>query len=109
MVEKAMDYIGKHIASLPQEPLHAKSGGQKLARALREPMPEHGAPYDKLLGLLFDRVLPATLNTASPGYLGYIPGGGLFHAAVADLIALATNRYVGMFRAAPGLVQLEAT
>ena len=32
----------------------------------------------------------------------------MFHAAVADLIADATNRYVGVFIAAPGLVELEA-
>jgi aromatic-L-amino-acid decarboxylase len=70
-------------------------------------MPEEGQPFDKLLRLLFGRVIPASLNTASPGYLAYVPGGGLFHAAVADLIADATNRYVGVWLAAPGLVQLE--
>ncbi len=91
----------------PQQPMHATAGGKKLARALREPMPERGQPFEKLLRLLFGRVIPASLNTASPGYLAYIPGGGLFHAAVADLIADATNRYVGVCIAAPGLVQIE--
>ena len=43
-----------------------------------------------------------------PGYLAYIPGGGLPHAAVADLVADAMNRYVGVFAAAPGLAQIEA-
>jgi aromatic-L-amino-acid/L-tryptophan decarboxylase len=108
MVDEAMRRVLAHITSLPEQRMHPTGGGQRLARALREPMPERGAPYRELLALLFDRALPATLNTASPGYLAYIPGGGLFHAAVADLIALATNRYVGLFRAAPGLVQLEA-
>lgn len=108
MVDEAMRRLLAHLAALPEQRLHPTGGGQKLARSLREPMPERGAPYRELLALLFDRAIPATLNTASPGYLGYIPGGGLFHAAVADLIALATNRYVGLFRAAPGLVQLEA-
>ena len=87
--------------------MHATAGGKKLARSLREPMPERGRPFERLLRLLFGRVIPASLNTASPGYLAYIPGGGLFHSAVADLIADATNRYVGVWLAAPGLVQLE--
>lgn len=107
MVDLAMDRIEKHIESLPQQPMHATAGGKKLARALREPMPERGRPFERLLRLLFGRVIPASLNTASPGYLAYIPGGGLFHSAVADLIADATNRYVGVWLAAPALAQLE--
>jgi len=107
MVKLATDRIVAHIGALPSQPMHATKGKRKLARALREPMPEQGERFEALLSLLFGRVLPRTLNTASPGYLGYIPGGGLFHAAVADLIALSTNRYVGIWEAAPGLVQLE--
>jgi aromatic-L-amino-acid/L-tryptophan decarboxylase len=108
MVALAMDRIVRHIETLPAQPMHATRGGKKLARALREPMPERGVPFDRLLRLLFGRVIPTSLNTASPGYLAYIPGGGLFHAAVADLIADATNRYAGVWLAAPALVQLEA-
>lgn len=108
MVTRAMDYIVPHIESLPRQPMHATRGGKRLARSLREPMPERGTPYEKLLRRLFGKVIPMSLNTASPGYMGYIPGGGLFHAAVADLIADAVNRYVSVFQAAPLLVQIEA-
>jgi aromatic-L-amino-acid decarboxylase len=107
MVERAMDRIASHIESLPRQPMHATAGGKKLARALAAPMPERGEPFEKILRRLFGRVIPTSLNTASPGYLAYVPGGGIFHAAVADLIADATNRYVGVWVAAPGLVQLE--
>jgi aromatic-L-amino-acid/L-tryptophan decarboxylase len=107
MVGRAMERIEGFIASLPDQPMHATTGGKKLARSLRAPLPERGVPFEKLLRLLFGRVIPASLNTASPGYLAYVPGGGLFHAAVADLIADATNRYVGVWVAAPGLVQIE--
>lgn len=99
--------VVQHVLSLPSQPMHATRGGKKLAASLREPMPERGAPLERLLRLLFGRVLPASLNTASPGYLAYVPGGGLFQSAVADLIALATNRYAGVWLAAPGLVQIE--
>lgn len=107
MVDRAMDRIVRFVETLSEQPMHAVTGGKKLARALREPLPETGVPYERLLRLLFGRVLPASLNSAAPGYLAYVPGGGLFHAAVADLIADATNRYVGVWQAAPGLVQLE--
>src|SRR5688572_259316 len=108
MVELAMDRIVRHVESLPRQRVYAVAGGKKLARSLREPMPERGVSYDKLLRLLFGRVIPTSLNASSPGYLAYIPGGGLFHAAVADLIADATNRYVSVWQAAPAMVQLEA-
>ena len=108
MVAQAMDRVVPYIAALPEQRMHTMTGGKKLARWLREPLPEEGAPFDKLLTLLFSRVIPATINTASPGYLAYIPGGGIFHAAVAELVTLSVNRYVGLFAAAPGLVQLEA-
>src|SRR4029078_1862774 len=103
-----MDRVVPFIAALPEQRMHTMTGGKKLARWLREPLPEEGAALDKLLTLLFSRVIPATLNTASPGYLAYIPGGGLFHAAVADLVTLSIHRYVALFAAAPGVCQLEA-
>ncbi len=107
MVAQSMDRLVPFIAALPTAPNHHMDGAQKLVRSLREPLPEKGAPFRRLLGQLFERVIPFGLNTAGPGYLAYIPGGGLFHAAVGDLLAGAVNRYVGIWQAAPGLVQLE--
>jgi aromatic-L-amino-acid decarboxylase len=107
MLAAVGDRVVEHLASLDAQPVHATRGGKKLAASLREAMPERGAPLERLLRLLFGRVIPASLNTASPGYLAYVPGGGLYTAALADLIALATNRYAGVWLAAPGLVQLE--
>ena len=107
LLAQAGELVVRHVASLPEQPTHAVAGGKKLARSLREPLPERGAPVKRLLRTLFGKVVPASLNTASPGYLAYVPGGGLFQSAVADLIALATNRYPGVWIAAPALVQLE--
>ena len=108
MVHDAMERIVGHIESLPDQPAARVRGAVRLARSLAEPLPEEGTPFPKLLDLLFRRAVPASLNTAGPGYLAYIPGGGLFHTAVADLIADAVNRYTGIAVAAPALVRLEA-
>lgn len=107
MVDAAMERLVAHIDSLPLQPAHHLEGAAALARALAEPVPEQGVPLDELLRILFDRALPVSFNTAGPGYLAYIPGGGVLHAAVADLIADVVNRYTGVWLAAPGLVQLE--
>ncbi len=107
MIEAAADRVVDHLAALPEQPAIDVEGGAELSRALAEEAPEEGSPYDELLEQLFERVIPKTYNTAGPGYLAYIPGGGIYHAAVADFIADAVNRYVGVWLPAPGLVQLE--
>ena len=108
LVDQAMERIVAHISSLPRQPSADVEGGEALARSLVEPLPERGVPFAGLLDLLFEAAIPKSFNTAGPGYLAYIPGGGLFHSALADLIADAVNRYVGVWIAAPGLAQLEA-
>jgi aromatic-L-amino-acid decarboxylase len=107
LVDEAMASIAAHIASLPEQDMSYTEGGAELARAHAEDLPETGAPYRELLHLIFEKLVTKTYNCASPGYLAYIPGGGLFHSAVADLISNSLNRYVGVFVAAPGLAQLE--
>lgn len=109
LVEQAMERIVPFVESLPSQPSYRTEQGVELALSMiDEPLPERPTPFSELLDLLFERLIPATFNTAGPGYLAYIPGGGLFQTAVADLIADAVNRYVGVFAAAPGLAQLEA-
>lgn len=103
-----MEHVRRYLESLPEQPAADVEGAAEVARRLREPMPEKGAPLPELLELLFERAVPKSFNTASPGYLAYIPGGGIVHAALADFLAGIVNRYVGVWQAAPALVELEA-
>lgn len=107
LVEAATSRIARHLRELPGAPANGMDGGAAVARALREPPPRRGQALEMVLATLFEQALPVSYTTPGPGYLAYVPGGGLLHAAVADLIADATNRFVGLWRAAPGLVQLE--
>src|SRR5258708_2644458 len=108
LVDEAMHRIVAHVESLPSQPAAKGEGGTEFARALIESLPRQGLPFEHLLDLLFNEYIPRSFNAAGPGYLAYVPGGGLFHAAVADLIANSVNRYVGVCAAAPALAQLEA-
>ena len=108
MVDEASERVIAHIEGLPDQPAADVEDADELAERLREPLPEEPTPYDELLDLLFEEAIPRSLNTPHPGYLAYIPGGGLFHSAVADFVADATNRYVGTWFAAPALARIEA-
>jgi aromatic-L-amino-acid decarboxylase len=107
LAEAALDRIVAHIESLPAQPVSDTRGGFEVAQSLAEPLPEEGSPVSGLLDLFFQKAVPPTYNTASPGYLAYIPGGGLFHAAVADLIAESVNRYSSIYATAPALARIE--
>ncbi|MCZ6794623.1 MAG: pyridoxal-dependent decarboxylase [Planctomycetota bacterium] len=107
LVDEVSRRVIDFISRLPDQPAHSPEGGEELAAALREPPPEEGSPLDTILDTLFERVIPCAFNTAGPGYLAYIPGGGLYSAAVAEYLAAAVNRYSGVWAAAPGAVEVE--
>jgi aromatic-L-amino-acid decarboxylase len=98
-----------HIARAGNQPSCGDlSDADAVCRALREPAPENSAALEPLLDELFRELVPRSFTTIGPGYLAYIPGGGLYPAALADFITNTTNRFTGVWLAAPALVQLEA-
>lgn len=105
VVERAV----AHLAALDRAPSNGDfTDIEALCRALREDAPEDGAPLESLLDPLFEEWIPRSFGTPGRGYFAYIPGGGVYPAALADFIADTANRYTGIWQAAPALVQLEA-
>jgi aromatic-L-amino-acid decarboxylase len=82
-------------------------GALELAETLRGSPPEGPGEFGDLLDTI-GRAAAKAFDAAGPGYLAYIPGGGLFSAAVADLVACVTNRFVNLAAPSPALVRLEA-
>jgi aromatic-L-amino-acid/L-tryptophan decarboxylase len=108
MTRAVSDFVVAHVASLGEQPSFDLDGAEAVRASFREDVPEAGRPLAEIL----ERLRPAfakSYNTAGPGYLAYIPGGGVYAAALADFIATAANRYIGVTRAAPALVQIEET
>ncbi|MCX6545249.1 MAG: aminotransferase class V-fold PLP-dependent enzyme [Acidobacteria bacterium] len=108
MGEETLAHVVAHVASLHSQPSRGNVDAADLCLSLREPAPEHGSDLGSLLGPLFNDWIPRSFTTPGPGYLAFIPGGGLYPAALADFISAATNRYTGVWLAAPVLVQLES-
>ncbi len=104
VVRRAVD----HIAKAGEIPSRGDLDVTALLRSMKESAPEQGAALEPLLDQLFDEYAPRSFTTIGPGYLAFIPGGGLYPAALADFIADTTNRFTGIWQAAPALVQLEA-
>jgi aromatic-L-amino-acid/L-tryptophan decarboxylase len=109
MAEAVVSRCLAHVDSLSKQPILGDVESRDLCVSLREAAPEEGSRLDPLLDLVLDRCVPRSFNAAAPGYLAFIPGGGTFPSALADFISNTTNRFTGVWMAAPALVQLEAT
>jgi aromatic-L-amino-acid decarboxylase len=79
-------------------------GGSKL---LEQPIDEEPVDLADLLETLDTAVTADGINPASGGMMGYIPGGGLYPAALGDFLADITNRYSGVSFASPGAAKME--
>lgn len=113
-VQAWLEAVGRavldHVERLPAMPSAGTIDGTSLADVERMSLPIPETPQRDFEGLLA-HVLEAaelSMNTAGPGYLAYVPGGGLLTAGVADLIANWLNRYTGLTAASPALCRLEA-
>jgi aromatic-L-amino-acid decarboxylase len=99
-----------HLAALETAPAVGPIGpdAAPIADAVSRPIGEEplAGGIDAVVALL-DRAVGASLNTPGPGYLAYIPGGGVYAAALADFVAGTTNRYTGLPQPAPALFRLE--
>jgi aromatic-L-amino-acid decarboxylase len=107
MGEKAVAAVVDHIIRLPEASRSNLKGSKEIVRKLRESTPEKGTDFDSLLDFLMEKIIPVSINTPHPDYMAYIPGGGLYPSAVADYISSATNRFTGIWYAAPAAVRLE--
>lgn len=68
---------------------------------------EQGKPLKDLLDIFHNDVNLTGINTSTGGHLGYVPGSGIWSAAVADFLAAGTNRYSGVSYSSPGAVVME--
>jgi aromatic-L-amino-acid/L-tryptophan decarboxylase len=108
LAEQVVARVVEHLASVETQPSRGDVDAASFCRSLREPVPDSGTPLEALLDDLFNEYIPRSFTTIGPGYLAYIPGGGLYTAALADFISDTTNRFTGIWQSAPALVQLEA-
>ena len=101
-----MEHVEAYLEGLSVAPAYTRSEG--MAGALLEsPLSEKGVGLEACLGLVRRFVDHEGISTTSGRFTGYIPGGGLYHAALGDYMAAVSNRYAGVFFASPGAVRME--
>jgi glutamate/tyrosine decarboxylase-like PLP-dependent enzyme len=106
LMDQAFGHAQDFLAGLPDGPAN-RSWDDVFAAPFEPEFADDGRDPAEVLAYLGRSVDAPGITTASPRFMGYIPGGGLFHAALGDFLAAAANKYAGFSSAAPGAVRLE--
>lgn len=101
MIKTVSDYANQFINGLPE----VKGFNSKKSNSLG--ITNQKRSLSDLLDLYQKEVAETGINAASAKHLGYIPGGGVFTAALADFIAAITNPFASVYYASPGAANIE--
>ncbi|MEU4098702.1 aminotransferase class V-fold PLP-dependent enzyme [Streptomyces sp. NPDC026673] len=105
VLDRVMDFV----ESLPDRPTGNTVdplATADLVTAFLAPPPEQAGDLKALLDRL-DNAVDCAYETAGPGDMAYIPGGGLYSSAVAEFYTRGVNRYGGLAFGAPAMAALE--
>ena len=101
-LETVGQHLGRFLDALPSESAAPAVASERTDWSVAA----SGRPLADVLEQLFG-VGTAGLKTAGPGYLAYVPGGGLPAAALGALIGDVVNRFTGIAVGAPEFVAIE--
>lgn len=104
LLDAVAAYSQEYLEGIAEFPAHGATDGKAIYDS---PPDEEGIKIEAALALLRDNVDASGISTTSGSFLGYIPGGGLYPAALGDYLAAVSNRYAGHFFASPGAVRVE--
>ncbi|WP_129791189.1 aminotransferase class V-fold PLP-dependent enzyme [Sphingosinicella sp. CPCC 101087] len=102
----ALSHALAYLDQVPDAPSN-RPWGEVFAHRLDPEFPEEGRDPAAVLDYIATCVDRPGFATTSPRFMAYIPGGGLFHSALGDLLAAVSNKYSGFASASPGAVRLE--
>jgi aromatic-L-amino-acid decarboxylase len=105
MTAQATEFAETFLCNLPDMDTFEPDEG--ISELLEQAFSEDSTDLPSLLQTLDTTVLHEGINPASGGHLGYIPGGGIYPAALGDFLADVSNRYSGVSFASPGAAKIE--
>jgi glutamate/tyrosine decarboxylase-like PLP-dependent enzyme len=104
--EKVLGHVLDFQDSIPDAPAYV-APAQVFDRRLDPEFSEAGRSVDEVLDFVGTSVDEPGITSSSPRFMGYIPGGGLFHSGLGDWLAANSNKYAGFASAGPGAVRIE--
>ncbi|HZD79226.1 MAG TPA: aminotransferase class V-fold PLP-dependent enzyme [Actinomycetota bacterium] len=106
MGEAALAYVVDFLAGRDAAAASNFDEAEAVARLHRASPPQEGGDFGPLVELV-DTIASNSADNAGPGFLAYIPGGGLFASSLADLLSTTIDRFVNLWGEAPVAAQIE--
>jgi aromatic-L-amino-acid decarboxylase len=104
--EAVLGFLDQFEQSRGEGPASSVQTNTELVEELLAPPTEDGVAIEHLLRLL-DQAVATGFDTSSPGFLSYIPTGGLYTSSLGTFLGAGTNQYTGGSHASPGAVAME--
>ena len=104
--ERVLGHALDFLDSVEEAPSYRPSA-EVFDRRLDPEFAGDGRDIGEVLDFIGASVDRPGIATTSPRFMGYIPGGGLFHSGLGDLLAAVSNKYAGFAPAGPGAVRIE--
>jgi glutamate/tyrosine decarboxylase-like PLP-dependent enzyme len=108
-LDAAVADLAERFRAALEPPLRAAGDADAVTLRARfdEPLPEDGMPVDEILAQLDERSAGGLAGSTGGRYFGYVTGGTLPAAAIAEAWTAAVDQNVGMWPLGPAAVELE--
>lgn len=104
--EQALGHALSFLDRVEEAPAYVPAA-HVFDRKLEPEFTDRGRSLAEVLDFLSASLERPGIATSSPRFMGYIPGGGLYHSALGDFLADVSNKYAGFAPAGPGAVRIE--
>jgi glutamate/tyrosine decarboxylase-like PLP-dependent enzyme len=107
---QALDWVLRYYGNLPELRVGSTASRAEMEALLREPPPEEGQDFAKVLSEFDQKVVTNAFRTNHPRFLAFIPGAPSFVSVLGDLLCAGTNFFCGVWLEAsgPSMVELLA-
>jgi aromatic-L-amino-acid decarboxylase len=101
------DFVVADFTTLSQRGTGHIATRSEMERLLREPPPEQGADFAKVLDEYFAKIAPNATRSNHPRFLAFVPGAPSFYSVLGDWLCAGTNVFAGVWKEAAAAAQVE--
>src|SRR5262245_27462719 len=85
------DWLPRHFSTLPDQPIGQSASRAELEALLREPAPEDGQAFARVLAEFEHKVAAHAFRVNHPRFLAFIPSAPTFLSVLGDWLCAGTN------------------
>ncbi len=99
--------MASYLDSIRQRRVYPNASSREIREKLDRVLPQEGLPFEGVLDIFRDVIVPASRHNGHPRMFGYVQAPGTAMAALADLLASTLNANLTAWRSAPAAVEIE--